>query len=427
MHDQTIRHAFSIAVAASLLLLGCGRTGLGPFTDEEVADGGLDAGELPEEPDDSVGFVDDEPIDPAPPQDPTCGNGIIDPGELCLLPQIVFWSRIDPCAIDIGDIDGDGHLDVVTPNSDFEHAESPNNYTSVLYGNGQGVLSEPVAYESGDDIPVGVRVGDIDNNGWLDFIVANSDTGTLSVMLNGGGREVFDGGRMSGGEVPIISDLGDINGDGILDVAVSATDEVRVSLGRGDGRFDPPVSYPLSGQQWEVRLVDITHDEALDMVVSRVSEAAVVLFRGDGEGRFEQMGRLDMPSSTYGIADADIDQDGSIDLLFAHAVGVSVMRGDGFGGFTEVSQISAGEGPRDTAIADYDQDGRLDAAVLASGSNDVTLSVGRGTGSFERRGVYVVGEQPSGIAAGDFNEDGVPDLAIANQLSNNIGLILSNP
>ena len=434
MNDQTFVHGTSAAILAGLVLLvGCGRTGLGPFPDDEVADGGLEVGEFPDDDDDSNddgrSFVDDDepPMDPAPPLDPTCGNGVIDPGELCLLPQEIYWSRIDPCAIDVADIDGDGHLDVVTPNSDFEHAESPNNYTSVLYGDGTGRLSEPVPYESGDDIPVGVRIGDLDNDGLLDFVVANSDAGTLSIMLNAGGREIYNAERIPSGNVPIIADLADINGDGVLDLAVSAENEVRVSLGLGSGRFDIPTSYELPGQQWEVRLVDFSHDGHVDMIVSRVSEAAVLLYQGNGTGRFEQTGRIDMPSSTYGIAEGYIDGDGEFDLALAHAVGVSVMEGD-FGQFSEAAVLEAGEGPRDTALADFDMDGRMDAAVLASGSNDVTLSVAQqGQFNFEMRGVYAVGEQPSGIAAGDFNEDGVPDLAIANQLSNNIGLILSNP
>lgn len=419
-----------IVIGSLLVLTGCGRTGM-DFTDDEVADGDFDGGD---DRADGPGFDDGEdPLpepDDRPPTDPplpeTCGNGIAEPGELCFMPEITFWSRIDPCALDIGDIDGDGHLDVATPNSDFDHIESTQNLTSVLYGNGLGQLSEPVPYLSGDDIPVGVRLGDLDSDGRLDLVVVNSDAGSLSVMLNFGERELFDTGRVSAGSSPVISDLGDLDGDGVLDVAVAASDEVRVARGRGDGSFEPSISYPQPGGMWSTRLLDINGDGWVDMLASNTSLAAVHVWLGDGTGELFESSRIEMPGSPLGIADADIDGNGAVDLLIAHTFGMSVLlQVDGI--LARLPDVEAGLGPRDIAIADFDNDGRLDAAIVNSDSQDITLTVGDGTGSFDYGATYSVGTLPSGIEAGDFNSDGVPDMVVSNQLSNTIGLILSNP
>lgn len=410
------------------LLLACGRTGL-DLPDDGLADDGFDGGD---ERGDGPGFDDglpDDPDDPRVPDPPlpeSCGDGVAEPGELCFRPQIELWSRIDPCALDIGDIDGDGHLDVITPNSDFEHVESELNLTSVLYGNGQGGLSEPVPYITSDDIPVGVRLGDLNGDGGLDVVVVNSDAGTLTVLVNLGQQQLVDAGRISAGTMPVIADVGDVNGDGVLDVAMTAADEVRVALGRGDGNFEPPTSFPQPGLLWSTRLLDLDRDGDVDMVVSNATEATLFFWYNDGGGKLLEGGSLDMPGMPLGIADADIDADGYIDLLVAHSFGLAVLLG-GPEGFTTVAQIEAGFDPRDVAVADYDNDGRLDVAIVNSTSQDVTIASGRGDGQFDYRATYSTGSLPSGIEAGDFNEDGVPDLAVSNQLSNSIGLILSDP
>ncbi|MCH9687788.1 MAG: VCBS repeat-containing protein [Deltaproteobacteria bacterium] len=413
-------------IVGALLIVGCGRTGLGPLTDESVADGGFDEGPTIDEDRDPA-----EPDDPRPPVDPplpeSCGNGIIEPGELCFMPQITFWSRIDPCSLDIGDLDGDGHLDVITPNSDFDHIETDDNLTSVLYGNGLGWLSDPVAHDTVDDIPVGVRVGDIDGNGQLDAVVVNSDAGSISVMINGGQQEFLDAGRIGVGDNPVIADLGDVDGDGILDVAVAGNNQVMLSRGRGDGTFLPPTSYSSEGQLWDTLLVDINGDERLDMLATNTTTNAVVLWQGNGAGSMNAYGSLVMPGRPLGITTWDVDHNGTVDLLVAHAIGVEVLLGDGTGGFTSVATVEAGLDPRAIAVADFDNDQRPDAAILNSTSQDITMTVGRGGGQFEYGATYGVGSLPSGIRAGDFNGDGVPDLVVSNQLSNNIGLILSNP
>ncbi len=419
-------------LAGALLLAACGRTGIDLPGDDPVADGAFDAGdELGDGPgmEDGAVFVDPEP-EPEPEPEPrpeSCGNGMHEPGELCYRPQVEFWSRIDPCALDVGDIDGDGHLDVVTPNSDFEHAETPQNLTSVLYGDGQGRLSEPVAYVSGDDIPVGVRLADLDGSGMLDVVVVNSDAGSLTVLLNFGDQQFGDAGRVGAGAGPVIADVGDVNGDGVLDVAVAATDEVRVALGRGDGNFEPSTGYVQPGMLWATRLLDIDANGVTDMLATNATTATLHVWYGDGQGALLDGGGIETPGLPLGIADADLDANGTLDLLVSHSFGLAILPGQPGGGFAPLTSIPAGEGPRDAAVADFDQDGILDAAVVNSISQDVTMLLGRGDGELDYAATYAVGSLPSGIEAGDFNEDGVPDLAISNQLSNSIGLILSDP
>src|SRR5262245_37573555 len=81
-----------------------------PVDDDERGDGREDDDEAGDEIDDGV-FVMPPDVPSDTPPDPSCGNGKIDPGELCYLPRVGYPSRIDPCALALGDLNDDGHLD----------------------------------------------------------------------------------------------------------------------------------------------------------------------------------------------------------------------------------------------------------------------------------------------------------------------------
>ena len=161
-----------------LLSLGCGRSSI--FGEPWQA-GGADGG-WGEDEDASASEPGRDDAD-APPFD-GCGDGVIVPGELCFLPQVTFASRIDPCSIDIGDLDDDGHLDVAVPNSDFQHAEAPDNYASVLYGDGRGNLSAPEPWLAGGDFAVGLAIGSFDDDGIDDLAVANQLSDNVGLILS---------------------------------------------------------------------------------------------------------------------------------------------------------------------------------------------------------------------------------------------------
>ena len=67
--------------------------------------------------------------------------------------------------------------------------------------------------------------------------------------LSGGFQDpgLFPGEEIPVGETPVSADLGDLNGDGILDavIANSDGDTVSILLGRGDGTFADQATYPI--------------------------------------------------------------------------------------------------------------------------------------------------------------------------------------
>ncbi|HEX8350749.1 MAG TPA: FG-GAP-like repeat-containing protein, partial [Hymenobacter sp.] len=78
-------------------------------------------------------------------------------------------------SIQIGDVDGDGDLDLVTANL-------YSNTVSVRLNNGLGIFQR--AQEVSVTAPFDVALGDVNNDGGLDLIVPNLTTNAVSIRLN---------------------------------------------------------------------------------------------------------------------------------------------------------------------------------------------------------------------------------------------------
>jgi hypothetical protein len=82
----------------------------------------------------------------------------------------------NPRAVTTGDFNGDGKVDLVTPNTE-------SNTVSVLLGNGNGSFGVHTQYSTGNG-PQFVVAGDLNGDGSPDLGVANSYSNTISVLLN---------------------------------------------------------------------------------------------------------------------------------------------------------------------------------------------------------------------------------------------------
>ena len=85
-----------------------------------------------------------------------------------------YSSSPAPAGLGIGDVNGDGKLDVIAVNTS-------NNTISVFFGNGDGTLQAPITYPTGSG-PAGITVGDFNGDGRTDIAVANSNGSSITVL-----------------------------------------------------------------------------------------------------------------------------------------------------------------------------------------------------------------------------------------------------
>src|SRR3989442_333680 len=191
-----------------------------------------------------------------------------------------------PYSVAVGDLNGDGRLDLVVANSLA-------NTVSVLLGNGDGTFQAARNFDAGlGSGPIWVVVVDINGDGKADVLLANQSRHSLGVLLGNGDGTLqppmnFD----TAGNLPESIAVGDFNGDGKLDVAVAHfySTNVTVLLGNGDGTFRPALTFPVGNRNEFVAVGDFNGDGTLDVAVASYNTNTVGVLMGNGDGTFANL------------------------------------------------------------------------------------------------------------------------------------------
>ena len=335
-----------------------------------------------------------------------------------------------PGSATVGDFNGDGKPDLVTAN------EFPDN-VSVLPGNGDGTFQ--AALNTGTFVdPVALAVGDFNKDGKPDLAVANRLSGSVLALIgNGDGTFVFSSqNNYSTGDSPNSVAVADLNADTNADLVVvnssALGSSVSVLLGNGNGTFQAATNTAVGGLPGMVVVGDFNGDGKPDLAVSGFDfsdNSYVLLFLGQGNGTFQSPSTLAVGKLPEGLAAADLNADGKLDLAVANSSGlsnsVSVLLGNGNGTFQPKVDYAAGAQPRSVAVGDLNGDGKLDLAVPNNNDNTVSVLLGNGDGTFQAKTNYAVGTEPQSAAVGDFDGNGKLDLAAANYDDATVSVLLN--
>jgi Big-like domain-containing protein/VCBS repeat protein len=184
-----------------------------------------------------------------------------------------------PYAMVGADLNGDGVIDLVVAN------QSSNNLT-ILMGNGDGTFTPTAASPATGNAPSAIAIGDFNRDGSLDLAVTNSTDNTVSILLNQNCTSLpvalcaFAPAPTSPavGLGPAAISIADMNADGFLDLVVanSSDNSVSILLGDGAGNFQSVVpqgqtNFSTGASPQAVVLADFNDDGRLDIVTSNAS------------------------------------------------------------------------------------------------------------------------------------------------------------
>ena len=306
-----------------------------------------------------------------------------------------------PGAVAVVDLDGDGHLDLVVANTDFHDKGGFN--VGVLIGKGDGTFNPPQTYVVGPR-PHDLAVGDFDGDGKPDVAVGTKG-GTIHILHNSGNGQLTDVSTLPTMFEAALA-AGDLDGDGHVDlVAGLVSGKVLFFAGTGSA-FLPPVEV-ISGTEHMISLAvsDVTGDGRLDIVVPNWKDPTVSVLPGGAGGVFGALVKLSTGNVPKHVAIGDVNGDGKADLAFDD-VGASLVLGTGNGMFAPTTSLG-GDQAGGVVMADFDKDGHLDIAATVTG---IDVRRGKGDGTFEALVTHPSPFFSGELAAGDFNGDGKPDL-----------------
>jgi hypothetical protein len=256
----------------------------------------------------------------------------------------------------------------------------------------------------------------------------------------------------TGGPVWILA--ADVNGDGRPDLLVAngcgnvsscATGGVGVLLNKGDGTFQPAVTYDSGGSfAISVSVADMNGDGVPDLIVANLCasfpqqppcpDGSVGVLLGNGDGTFRPVRAFPSGGRLSALVVADVNHDGRPDAVVSNCAptgqfcstvngNVAILIGNGDGSLQPAQLYdSGGLAASFVAVADVNADGAPDvlvtnARVCDNCRGNLGVLLGRGDGTFQSVQTYDAGIfAPAFIATADFNGDQKTDVVLTQNI-----------
>jgi hypothetical protein len=334
----------------------------------------------------------------------------------------------------VADLNGDGILDVaVTGQTPLPSALFPYSPGTILVfsGNGDGTFQPAVPYNPTGQTNWALAAGDFNGDGLTDLAFSSSRQSTptqVGLMFGAPGGTFLSPASYPLGSIPGQPALADLNGDGVLDMVVANTGfggNLSVLIGNGDGTFKPAVTYPTAFGAGYVVVADFNGDGKPDIAVANGTGSNILVFPGNGDGTFgTPVASFGAIGGAFYLAAGDFNKDGKLDLAVLGSVGVQIALGNGDGTFhgnLSLPGVFGASGP--IAVADLNGDGNPDVVFTASNDTGIAATpqpgtvlvmLGHGDGTFAAIVAYPIGKIATSVAIGDLNGDGKPDLAVTD-------------
>ena len=349
-------------------------------------------------------------------------------------------STANPSAAVVVDLDGDGDRDLVSANGGGDSLTAIFQTAPGVFASDGTIIRDDA--DKAMDTPVGLTAADLAGEGDGDVVSANRRSNNLTVFLQGepGSFAVAQRLKHESLQGPESVHAADLDGDGDVDLvsANSESNNLTIFCNQGAGMFAPTATvFSDDAMDGPVTIVaaDLDADGDLDLVSTNNRSHDLTVFRQTDPGIFTAFrriedGRMEGPASVIAV---DLDGDGRLDLATANTKSNNVtvfLQGDD-GEFllaagallTDPSLVE----PLSLVAADLDGDGDLDLVTANSEGDTLSVFVQTSPGRFilHPQGSLAAGEsllRPRSVVVADVDGDGDVDIVSANVFSNNVAI-----
>lgn len=297
-----------------------------------------------------------------------------------------------PRKLALGDVNKDGYLDAVVSDDGLGQL-------GVLLNKKDGTFAPVVHYSTSttaNSQPRGIALGDVNGDGYLDLVSNNFRTSTVVVLLNkkDGTFAPFTAYSTLNSSYygdPFLVALGDLNNDGYPDIATDNyyAQTVSVLLNKQDGTYAPVTVYPQRADTnaFNIALSDVNGDGFLDLLTASSFYGVVGVRLNRKDGTFPtglEYPAQPAPSYPIGLAVGDLNGDGSPDIVTGDCntssagpvpnnVAVLLNKKDGTFAPGVTFAVGPNASPASIVLADVNKDGKLD--IITANSRAYSVSV----------------------------------------------------
>mgnify|MGYP002640332774 CR=1 FL=1 len=295
-------------------------------------------------------------------------------GDGNLSPIQTFMAGYHPADLLAENLDGQGPLEIVVVNYDI-------NYEGVTFLNYDSsseeyVVSQFITTAKG---PKAIQSGDLDGDGDLDLALGVRNEGKFSTLINDGqGVFSLESTINTGGMVGSTA-CADFDGDLDIDVAITTTgtNQLLLYLNDGAANFTLDQTYALNDECWDVVTNDIDNDNDMDLIVCLIETDQVTLLFNNGNATFFEFASYATGAEPMSISVGDFNNDNDLDFAVANKASGDInffCNSDNQSFYLAYTHTLA-SGLRDICAGDLDGDSYLDVLAVNKDTNQFSILI----------------------------------------------------